>query len=305
MDDDGRLLVVTLSNIGDVVLTTPVLEALAAHFPAASIDILGDARSVDILADAPYVGDLFVRHKRAGWRAQFALVQRLRQRYYRLIVDLRTPVIPYLLRAQQRLVKPSRGVTARHAAEEHFEALRNLLPQAAPSACRIYVGEQARSDADVLLQDLPGSRWLALAPGANWPGKKWPAAHFRALLTLARKHFDGAVILGSQDDAGEALAMKDAGMPVVITAGRTSLRQASAVIARTQAFVGNDSGLGHIAAALSVPTLTLFGAGDPTRYRPWGERARVVLAPDLDLDRLTPAAVCKELLASLAQTGAA
>ena len=70
-------------------------------------------------------------------------------------------------------------------------------------------------------------------------------------------------------------------------------------MAGARAFVGNDSGLGHIAAALSVSTVTVFGPGQPARYRPWGKRADIVLAPDADLDALEPQAVIDAVCALL------
>jgi len=70
-------------------------------------------------------------------------------------------------------------------------------------------------------------------------------------------------------------------------AGETGLLEATAVLARASVFVGNDSGLGHLASAVGTPTLTLFGPGQPERYRPWGEQARWLTSPENDLNRLS------------------
>ncbi len=297
----ARLLVVTLSNIGDVVLTTPVLEALANHFPNTSIDVFADARSAQLLAAAPYVGDIFLYNKRAGWSERWCLLRALRRRRYRLVVDLRSPVVAYLLRTEQRLCKASRRRPGLHAAEEHFATLAPLLAQRVPPPCRLHLTTADRESAAQLLAPLPGERWLALAPGANWPGKKWPRDHYRSLLALAAKSFDGAIIVGSHLDVDDARSIVSNDLPHVITAGITELRTAAAVLARAHAFVGNDSGLGHIAAAMGIPTLTPFGPGDPTRYRPWGPRARVVQAPQDNLALLTPQRVWFALQALLDQ----
>ena len=301
----ARLLVVTLSNIGDVVLTTPVLEALATYFPNTIIDLFADARSAQLLTAAPYVGEIFLYNKRAGWYERLRFLRELRCRRYRLVVDLRGPVVAYLLRAEQRLFKPRRRAVGIHAVEEHFAALTNLLPHSAPPPCRLYLRDADLLLASELLADLPGKRWLAVAPGANWPGKKWPHEHYRGLLALAAKRFDAAIILGAGQDLADAQAITSDALPHVITAGNTELRTAAAVLARAQAFVGNDSGLGHIAAALGVPTLSVFGPGDPARYRPWGPRSRIVQAPHNDLARLTPQSVwlaLEALLNELADT---
>ena len=289
----SRLLVVTLSNIGDVVLTTPVFEALAAHYPQACIDIVGDARSIALLAAAPYAGELFVRNKRAGPLAQWQLLTRLRARAYELVVDLRTPFLAHLLRARQRLYKTR--TPGAHAACEHFSALAPLGLCDTPPPSRIHLAPAARARAATLLSALPGARWLALAPGANWAGKRWPVDKFRALLDVVRASYDAAVIVGSAADRSLGDQIRTAALPTLNLAGDSDLPTAAAVLARTTAFVGNDSGLGHIAAAVGVPTLTLFGPGQPERYRPWGSMATICCAPQGDLAQLSAAAAASAM----------
>ncbi|MCZ6773428.1 MAG: glycosyltransferase family 9 protein [Proteobacteria bacterium] len=303
--ENGRLLVITLSNIGDLVMTTPVFEALSRQYPDCPIDCLADARSCELLASAPYIGELFIRDKRAGWTAQFELIKRLRGRRYVLIVDLRTPLIPYLLRAERRLIKLRTAVPGVHAVEEHFKVVRSVLPSGAEiPPCRLHLAESARLRAEELLDALPGKTWLAVAPGANWRGKRWPSRHYHELLQMAATAFDGAVILGSADDRPASRSLEDLDLPVCNLVGATDLPTACAVIARATAFVGNDSGLGHMAAALSIPTVTVFGPGRPERYRPWGLSARVVLAPDRQLDDLLPAQVFESLCTLSSPTAA-
>ena len=300
-----RLLVVTLSNIGDVVMTTPVFEALVTAYPNTLIDIVADARSAALLTPAPYTGEVFLYHKRAGWRARGVLLHALRQRRYRVVVDLRSPILSYLLRTDTRLRKPHSRSPGRHAVEEHFAALAPLLPGLSPPPCRLYLSAQSTTAAEILLTALPGRQWLALAPGANWPGKKWPRSHYRALLELAAPHFDGAILLGSAQDTDDIAAIADLALPTLVAAGITDLGTAAALLAEARAFVGNDSGLGHIAAAMGTASLTVFGPGDPTRYRPWGPRARIVLAPQADLAALTPQQVWLALQALLNETSSA
>ena len=78
-------------------------------------------------------------------------------------------------------------------------------------------------------------------------------------------------------------------------AGRTSLLEDCAVLTRCAVFVGNDSGAGHMAAALETATLTVFGPTDPLRFHPWGARAAWVVAPGGELAALTGGAVAERL----------
>lgn len=299
-----RLLVVTLSNIGDLVLTTPVFEALAKAYPDSTIDVIGDARSSALLCAAPYVGEIFNYAKRATLAERLAFLARCRERRYELVVDLRTVHLGWLLRARRRLGKRERRVPGRHAVLEHFTVLRPLLGAAAtPPPCRIHLDEPARQRARELLSGLPGERWLAVAPGANYAGKKWPRDAFADLLRRAAREVDAVVLLGSAQDQADAEHLASAGPPARNLAGRTTLPEAAALLARCRAFVGNDSGLGHLAAAVDVPTLTVFGPGDPPRYRPWGEAARIVCASDGRLEGLGADQVWPALQALLAEHG--
>ncbi len=294
-----RILVITLSNVGDLVMTTPVLEALRAHYPTATIDVVADRRSSVLLRALPQLGHVYHRDKRAGWRAQWQLLRALRQQTYQLAVDLRTDVMPYLLRAERRLPKPRRRAVGLHAVEAHFRALQPLLGNVAPPPCRVHLDQRARDAAAELLSDLPGWRWLAIAPGANWPGKRWPATRYRALLETQAQAFDGAIVVGGRNDLAAPLTFEGLALPVADLSDRTDLITAAAAIARASAFVGNDSGLGHIAAALNVPCLTVFGPGDAARYRPWGTCVEVVQAPHENLEELSVTNVASALEALL------
>jgi ADP-heptose:LPS heptosyltransferase len=128
---------------------------------------------------------------------------------------------------------------------------------------------------------------LGIGPGAHWPPKIWPAARFTELVGELRTEFNGIVLFGDEADTALAAGIAEASpLPCVNLCGRTTVLEAAAALGRCAGFVGNDSGLGHLAAAMGTPTLTLFGPGDPARYRPWGPEAAWIEAPGRDLERL-------------------
>ena len=280
------ILVITLSNIGDAVMTTPVLEALHRRYPDATIDLVVDRRSREVFTHCPYRGRLVFKEKRSGWRGTLQLVRVLRATHYDLVVDLRTDGLAYLLRARRRLTKWRRQSSGPHAVEQHMGVIAPWGEGDIPPT-RIWLTDELERAADQRLKALPGGRWLALGPGANWPPKIWPAAHFQELMARLSDTFDGVILLGGPGDAERCAAVaQDCLLPHLNLAGQTGLLDAAAILARTNLFVGNDSGLGHIAAAVGTATLTLFGPGQPERYRPWGARARWLASPENDLDRL-------------------
>lgn len=300
----ARLLFVSLSNIGDAVLTTPALEALHQRFPDQLIDLICDPRSAQIFAHCPYRGEVFLKDKRSGWRGLIALVRSLRRRRYAILIDLRTDGLTYLLRGERRLTRRGINPLGLHAVEQHYAVVAPLLNGGAIPDTRVWVDADEHRAADEWLTRLPPGRWLGLGPGANYPGKIWPATQFRDLVKALRNRFAGIAILGGPDDReiGEPLA-KQLEIPSVMLCGRTNLLQAAAVLQRMAAFVGNDSGLGHIASAVGTPTLTLFGIGRPQRYRPWGSRADYLVGADEDISKISADQAAAALTDQLSRLG--
>ena len=299
-----RLLFITLSNIGDVVLTTPALLALHQAWPDAVVDIVADRRSSDVLKHCPFVGKVFHRDKGAGIKASWSLLKQLRHRRYDAIVDLRTDFLPWLLRADLRSAKWLAPKASGHAVQRHVAALLPIMPslQHIPDP-KVWTTLAAEEWAGLQLKPF-GGRVLAIAPGANWALKCWPLASYIALAQRLTPEFDALVIFGSPAEAAAAQAIESAvALPVLNLAGKTTLPHAVAALSYCHAFVGNDSGLGHLAAACRVPTLSIFGPGHPARYRPWGSLAAVICAPAADLSQLPVNLVAQGLRDHLRQLG--
>jgi heptosyltransferase-3 len=275
--DMNNILLITLSNIGDAIMTTPVMEALHRKYPQAVMDIVADARSCRLFEHCPYRGEIILKDKQSGWRGTAALVRKLRTRRYGLVVDLRTDGLALLLRAKRRLTRRGSKPPGYHAVERHFGVIGQRETLTEIPAMRVWLTDAESGFAREQLSGLPGNRWLALGPGANWAPKRWPTGHFCKLVEQLRDEFDAVILLGSQADQEICKQVADnLPLPCVNLAGNTNLLQAAAILAQVQLFVGNDSGPGHLAAASGTPTVTVFGPGDPRRYHPWHPDARWV-----------------------------
>jgi heptosyltransferase-3 len=275
--DTKTILLITLSNIGDAVMTTAVMAALHKKHPLAIMDIVADARSCDLFSHCPYSGEIFLKDKQAGWRGLLRLVKQLRTQRYDLVVDLRTDGLTLLLRAGRRLTRQGSKAAGPHAVERHFGVIgpREGINEIPPTC--LWLAQHDQEFARQQLTVLPGTRWLALGPGARGAAKRWPAAAFSALLVQLQTQFDAVVLLGSAADMKPCQQLAEhIPLPCLNLAGKTGLLQAAAVLQRAALFIGNDSGLGHMAAACNTATLTLFGPGDPRRYHPWHPHARWV-----------------------------
>jgi ADP-heptose:LPS heptosyltransferase len=296
------ILLITLSNVGDAVLTTPVMQALHHKYPQAYMDIVTDARAAPLFRHCPWRRDIILKDKQAGWRGLPPLLRQLRTTRYDLVVDLRTDGLSLLLRARRRLTRRGTRSVKGHAVERHFSVIRQREQQSAiPPPC-VWLSAAEHEFAAQALAGLPGRRWLALGPGARWQPKCWPAARYRTLLEQLQPHLDACVLLGDGSDAAACREIT-AGLrlPHVNLAGVTDLLQAAAVLTRMQLFVGNDSGLGHLAAACGIPTVTVFGPGDPARYHPWHPQARRVQSTSGRIEDVSVAAVMEQVLELLSE----
>ncbi len=296
-----RILFITLSNIGDLVMTTPLLEALHLAYPDYVIDVVADPRSSDLLRACPYIDQVIHRDKSAGAGGTLRLIAQLRERYYEIAVDLRTAFLTLFIRCGDRGQKRRGTSRGAHAVQHHFTALGSILgPLAEIPPARLWLDDRARERASELLEGHSNDRSLIIAPGANWPGKVWPVARYAALVNGLEAAFERVIVVGSEADQAAGETLREASrLPLTNLAGATGLLEAAACMAGARAFVGNDSGLGHMAAALDVPTVTVFGPGQPARYRPWGRRAELVLAPDGDLAALEAQAVIEAVRGQL------
>jgi heptosyltransferase-3 len=299
-----RILLITLSNIGDAVMTTPVLEALHQHYPQAVIDIVTDARASQLFRHCPYRGAVLNRDKQAGWRGTATLVRQLRNTHYHLVVDLRTDGLTLLLRARKRLTRRKARTPGYHAVERHFGVIADHLDNPGIPAARLWLSAAEQAFARQQLSGLPGHRWLALAPGARWQPKRWPAENFRSLIEQLQDEFDAVVLLG---DASETDSCATIGtslpLPVINLAGKTDLLQTAAVVTQARLLIGNDSGIGHIAAAVNTATVTVFGPGDPARYHPWHPQAHWIHSSTGNIEDVSVTAAAETARQVLETTG--
>lgn len=300
----GRILLISLSNIGDAIMTTPVLQVLHAGYPDASIDIVADKRSSEVFLHCPYRGRIFHKDKQNFLRGLPALVAELRTTRYDIIVDLRSELTAYLLRAEKRLCRWHRKPYGLHSVERHMGVIHALHGMNPIPPCVVWTGDCDRNFAGQVLQGHNGGKLLGIGPGANWPGKIWPQHNYLKLIECLRQEFTAVVLLGNEKDRilSQSFAEKSS-LPCIDLCGKTTLLQAAAVLGRLSLFIGNDSGLGHLASAVNIPTITIFGPGDPVRYRPWGPKARCATGLPTDISTVTVAEVLEQFrLLDRAQT---
>jgi ADP-heptose:LPS heptosyltransferase len=191
-------------------------------------------------------------------------------RCWDLVVDLRGSALAWLLRAGERRVM-AKGDPSEH----RIRQLARLFDLDPPPAPHLWTGLRHERAAIALL--CPGAPILAIGPSANWRGKQWRAERFAEL--TVRLTAKGGTLAGFRLAVLAAEHERDQAEPVLAATphsrcidlvGRVDLLTAAAVLRRCAMFIGNDTGLMHIAAASGIPTLGLFGPSPVAQYAPWG-----------------------------------
>jgi heptosyltransferase III len=282
-----RILFVTATRIGDAVLSTGLLSHVISRFPGARLTVAAGPAAAPLFEAIPGLDQLIVLRKRRWALHWLALYGRTVGRRWDLVVDLRGSALAWLLWAGER------RVTAKGDPREHRvrQLARLFGPEPQPSPV-IWTGARHDRAAEALIP--PGTPVLAIGPAANWRGKEWRADRFAELasrLTAPDAPFAAArvAVLAAAHERAQAtplLAALPAGR-VIDLVGQTDLLTAAAVLRRCALFIGNDTGLMHLAAAAGTPTLGLFGPSAVEQYAPWGRctavaRTEVTYPPGYD-----------------------
>jgi ADP-heptose:LPS heptosyltransferase len=275
------ILFITATRIGDAVLSSGLIKMLADQIPNARFTIVAGPLAAPLFAHAPGLDRVIVMEKGKGKAHWFKLWSQVRHKKWGLVVDLRGSGTALFLRREKRAIWKK---TPGEVVHKVVDAARTLKLEGDPPPPHLYITPEVQALADELLGD--GGPILAMGPASNWIGKIWPIERFiqTAAQLLDR---DGPMaggrllILGGPEDSRmvEELRMATARGRCVDLTGKVDLLTAYACLKRARLFIGNDSGLMHIAAAAGTPTIGLFGPSDERRYGPWGENTLAVRGP--------------------------
>jgi len=276
-----RILFITATRIGDAVLSTGLLDHLIKQYPDAKITVACGPAAAGLFEDVPNLERLIVLDKMPfslHWVRMWALCI---GRFWSMVVDVRNAPLSYLL------IAPRQKHMGRSDDSVHrIKRLARVMGlEASPPVPKIWVSDMHRERAKKMIPD--GPPVLAIGPTANWEAKTWRAENFAALaerIAAPDGLFPGCriALFGRDDERPQALNLIEA-IPQdrrLDFIGRGELLDIFACLERCAFYVGNDSGLMHIAAASGVPTLGLFGPSKEELYAPWGEHCAAVRTPE-------------------------
>jgi lipopolysaccharide heptosyltransferase I len=307
-----RILIIKLGAVGDVIHTLPVLETLRHCFPQAHIGWAVEEAAAPILEGNPALSELIPLdrkkiHGGSGLIYFRQWLRSLRLKHFDTALDphnlFKSGVIAYGSGASIRIgfkkyregnflfmnrrIKPA--PRHRHAVEKYLCLLEPLGIQETQWVVRFPLnwGSQGEDRIERFWAqegfDRPGAKHdevVAINPGASWPSKRWmPERYARVADRLVKEHGTRILIFWGPGERPLADRIARSMSEKAVIAPETDLKQLTALIKRCRLLVTGDTGPLHIAAALGVPTVSLFGPSDPARNGPYGHGHAIVRSP--------------------------
>jgi heptosyltransferase-2 len=291
----GNILVRSANWVGDAITSTPALHTIRRNYPNARITLLAKPWVVPVFEHNPDLDDVMVyqaadRHR--GAKGLMRLARDLRRRRFDLAILLQNAfeaaLLACLARIPRRLgfttdartllitdrVRTWRRLKRGHLVDYYLGLLTGAGLQSFGRNLSLIISQQERQEAGRRLRSIGRAAdqlVIGINPGATFgTAKRWPADRFTALSRKLIEQENALVLIfGGPGEAalGNSIASR-AGPRCINLCNETTLRQAMALIASCHAFVTNDSGLMHVAAALGIPQVAIIGPTDPVATGP-------------------------------------
>lgn len=260
-----KLLFITSSRIGDAVLSTGLLNHMTQKHHGIDVTVAAAPLTLPLFESVPHLNRLILVKKQSFSRHWLDLWQECHHERWDIIIDIRGSLVAYFLKTSERYIWKSSK-----SKDHRVDQLGRLIGVTPPPPPYLWLGSAHIQKAQSLIFGL--TPVLALAPAANWIGKQWPAKSFAMLVDQFLKQHDAKVaVFGAPQERVMIQPVLDA-IPQdrrIDLVGSLSLLEIGACLKRCQSFVGNDSGLMHMAAAVGTPTIGLFGPSDDRMYAPY------------------------------------
>jgi ADP-heptose:LPS heptosyltransferase len=277
----GRILVITLSNIGDIILTTPVIRALSKEFPYSRIDVMVGPNGKDIFNKDPRIFKLIIYDKHGSIAEKRRLQLKLKKLKYDLVVDLRNTVFPFLVAPRYRtspIQSFPKDIT--HKKQRHLYRLVPFGIGDRAEKSYIHITEEDQAYADGLLKiNAVSGPIVIVSPGSKSHLKRWTVEGFaEACDGLAGECAAGIVFVGAGRDDKEIILSVAGKMKRKFHnfVDKTNIRQLAGLLKRSDLLITNDSAPMHLGCAVGTKVLAIFGPTDPKKYGPTGEFDAVI-----------------------------
>ncbi|HUY17661.1 MAG TPA: glycosyltransferase family 9 protein [Candidatus Binataceae bacterium] len=300
MNHPDRVLIIFPGALGDLICLAPTMWALRRRHRAASLELMARAELVRLASgrlgidrgesiDRREVGRLFIEAALDGPLHPFADYQRIYSFF-----GAENPTFRKMLSAAAVdaavSFHPFRPTSAGHVASAYLESVGEPATSI-ERRIRLLDSDFKAADDELARLGLDSGNFVLIFPGSGSPPKNWPFENFAAMATRVARKIPVLFIIGpAEAELGPRLA--SLGLPIL---SGLELPTVAAIAARSRLFVGNDSGVSHLAAAAGAPGIVIFGPTEPARWRPLGEVEVIARMPLAALDPGEVAAAVESL----------
>ncbi len=294
-----RILVMKLGAFGDVILITPSLRALRAKFPDAQIAVLIKNQFKDVLQLCPYIDDLIILKKK-GFLEVMKKISAIRHRDFNFCVDFQNNNLSHLIAFAGRIKyrfgfkNKKLGFLLNYGIKDEmrncdpvthqFQVLKRLgIAGDIDKSLELWISEYDENNVQNFLrqswysskQKLIGINALA---SQRWVSKAWAIESYAKVADMLANKFNARIVFTGTGDSKEVIEqiIKFTQCKPINAAGKTSMMQLAALIRRCALLITVDSAPMHIAAALKVPFVALFGPTDPARHLPFAQKSALI-----------------------------
>ena len=316
-----RILVIRPDRVGDVVLSTPVLQALRRQWPDAYLGMMVRPYTRDILVANPYLDEILTDDPDGEDRGATGFLRQVRllrsKRFDTALMLLPTMRIAWMLFCAgiprrigvghkiyqtltfTRSVSRNQYIPLRHEADYCLDLARAIGAHAEHCSPGVFLTDEERADARTLLdaEGIEHHPIIGIHPGNGHNAPNWnPARYGDLAYRLYDRYGATIVVTGSEDEQALIARMAVNAAPQMISlAGRLSLRRLMAVIGELDLLISSSTGPMHLAAVLDVPTVSLFcplPSRSPTRWGSISDHAHILLPPGGECDTCDRGPMC-------------
>jgi heptosyltransferase II len=295
-----RILIRGTNWIGDAILTLPAIDSIRATYPEAHMAILAKPWLADVYRIFGAADEVMIYEKTDdnAWGV-FRLAQRLRERRFDAAILLQNAIEAAIIARFAGIpvragydsdgrgillthrVRRTKEIKKAHQVDYYLGMVEALGCVSIDKEMQLKTKIDSLAAQDILRKYTAGNQKpvVGIAPGATYgPAKKWFPARFAAVADRITNILNcRVIILGGKSDADAAAEVcKCARTEITNLAGRTDLKEAIHLISQCRLFISNDSGLMHIAGALEIPTIAIFGSTNPETTSPMGKQSLVI-----------------------------
>jgi heptosyltransferase-3 len=289
-----KILCVKPRGIGDIILSTIVLENLKISFPHSEIHYLTEEFAKRAVENNPFVSKILTFNKKDF---VLSIIRKVRKEKYDLVFDFwsnpKTAQITFLSGARYRVGFEKRGrkyaynfigkngTMGKHAAEDNLVLLKTLDIPVTSKKIIYQTTDEEKDFANKFLEKINHQyelKLIGIIPSGGWESKRCDSSKWIEICNEINRNYNFKIlILWGPGDESDAKKIHEGVKPNPIIIPETNFGQLSGLIEKCDLIIANDSGPMHAAAALGKPTLGIFGPTDPEAHRPYSENSSYVI----------------------------